>query len=143
MSHVRTQLRNYAIGALKGGPVVDGNIHDSKVTPLEKGDHFNVLAPLDAIVNPGKAFSDALSEVDLVVEVSTSVVDGYAAKLDDLCLHVQKNLEGKSFGQDILIEYLASTVMTFSPEGNATHATAEMTFKATYQIDKSDPETAI
>lgn len=143
MSHVRSQLRTHTVDALKGGDVEDVNIHNSKVTPFKPGDHFNVLTPFDEAQNPGRNYQTYIGAVDLQVQVLTKAVDGFADRLDQLCAFVQKELENREFGDAILIEHLESTATDFDDEGNATHAIAEMNFKASYQIDKADPETAI
>ena len=146
MSHVRKQLRDAAIAAMKAGVPALANRVD-KVRGYSR--NLDRL-PSAEVSTPGEQTSGVTSDgvldrnIELLITVFVSGSDDVEDQCDALAVGIEKSLYGSS---DVMgmVKELAPESMSFEMQGEAEKRVArmQMSWAAVVQTFENDPETAI
>lgn len=128
--HERTKIRKIVIELLKGETGTKERVYDSRVTPWDIDDLPGIIVYTSAQRGTGYTASSTPNfdmQLTLNIEIVVAGVDGWAAKLDDICEQVETRLlENQLFIK--LFTYVSSfnTSLDYHHEGDRPIASALM-----------------
>ena len=146
MSHVRKQLRDAVIAALKSGvPALS-----SRVDKVRGYSRNSDRLPSAQVSTPGEQTSGVTSDgvldrnIELLITLYVSGPDDVEGQCDALSVNVEKSIYGDSTIMGMVKE-LAPESMSFEMQGEAEQRVArmEISWAAIVQTFENDPETAI
>lgn len=151
MSHVRTQVRDLVVAALKDIPDMKFSVFASRVTPLQQDRLPAILvytteeAVEIATIGPPRL---QLRQLAIMVDIVISLRDVFDEELDAFQIEVEKILGGAAFLGDMTTAkikdfILISAVKTMSGEPDTTTCATRMMYRADYTTRENDPETLI
>lgn len=154
MTHVRTQIREAAVAALRGGPLCGANVFAGRTWPLGRAQLPALLVYTRDERSSRSARSSAAQNrlerlVELVVEAQAQAAadsPDIEAGMDALAAFVENRIAGAAtieLGRLVFDVVLDSTRTDFSQEGEVKPGTIRLTFLATYHTPDNDPETTL
>lgn len=134
--HERTKIRQIVINLLKGATYAQDRVCDSRVIPWDIDDLPGISVNTSAQRGTGYAASPTPNfdmQLTLNIEIDVAAVDGWAAKLDDICNQIENRLlENQPFIG--LFSYVSNfnTDIKCSSEGEMPIASALMSLDLTF-----------
>ena len=149
MSHVRTQVRDLIVAALRDIPDMKFSVFASRVTPIQQ-DRLPVIlvyttdeAVETVTMGPPRT---QLRQLSVMVDVIISLRDDFDEELDAFQTEVEKILGGSAFLADMTTAKVKDFILiaankTMSGEPDTTTCATRMEYRADYTTRESDPET--
>jgi len=147
MSHVRQQIREQIGTILTGLASTGSNVYESRVYPLNESNLPALLIYTKAETSSISTIGTSLGvdrEITVIVEVYVKANSNFDDTVDTVCAEVEVAMgSNRTLNDTARFNYLESTDIEFSGDGENPVGVATMSFIVQYRTLQNAPETSI
>ena len=147
MSHVRQQIREQIGTILTGLASTGSNVYESRVYPLNEANLPALLIYTKAETSSISTIGTSLGvdrEITVIVEAYVKANSNFDDTVDTVCAEVEVAMgSNRTLNDTARLNYLESTDIEFSGDGENPVGVATMSFIVQYRTLQNAPETSI